>query len=94
MHMEKIILRLNPQLNLLGFVLTKYDSRKKMNQQVLEQLKKEFGEDKIFGTFIRTNIALATAQEQGVDIFSFNQNTNGARDYLELAKEFVQKTGP
>ena len=93
-HLNKLILRLNPSLAILGFVLTKYDTRKRMNRNVWEQLRTEFGEEKIFDTFIRTNIALANAQEHGQDIFRFNKNTNGAKDYLSLAKEFLQKIGP
>lgn len=82
--------RLNPGINLLGFVLTKYDERKKMNQHVLEELENEFGQ-KVFNTHIRTCIGLAKAQEAGVDIFSFERNSNAAIDYAALAKELLEK---
>lgn len=90
-HFERGIIRLNPGLQLLGFVLTKYDHRKKMNRQVLEDLKTEFGPTKVFDTFIRANIALANAQEKGVDIFAYQKNANGAKDYRNLAEEFFKK---
>jgi chromosome partitioning protein len=82
--------RLNPGINLLGFVLTKYDDRKKMNHQVLEQLETEF-EQKVFQTRIRTSISLAKAQQAGVDIFSFEKKSNGAADYAQLGEEFLKK---
>jgi chromosome partitioning protein len=87
----KQIQKLNKKVNILGFVLTKFDTRKKMNQKILMQLKDEFGIEKVFTTFIRSNIALATAQEKGLDIFSFKKNTNGAEDYKNLATEFLNK---
>lgn len=82
--------RLNPDIDLLGFVLTKYDDRKKMNHQVLEQLENKF-EQKVFQTHIRSCISLAKAQEAGVDIFSFEKTSNGAADYGQLAEEFLNK---
>ena len=90
-HLQKLIMRLNPNLLLLGFVLTRYDYRKSMNQEVLQQLKLEFGEDKVFDTYIRSNIDLAKAQQAGTDIFTFKPATNGARDYAALAEAFLKK---
>lgn len=82
--------RLNPQINLLGFVLTKFDDRKKMNHSVQEELEREF-DNKVFQTHIRTCISLAKAQEAGVDIFSFDKNSNAAIDYALLGKELLEK---
>lgn len=82
--------RLNPKINLLGFVLTKFDERKKMNHNVQEQLETEF-ENKVFLTHIRTCISLAKAQEAGVDIFSFDKNSNAAKDYNKLGEELLKK---
>jgi len=82
--------RLNPKINLLGFILTKFDERKKMNHNVLEQLETEFG-SKVFQTHIRTCISLAKAQEAGMDIFSFDKNSNAATDYTLIAKELLEK---
>jgi len=90
-HLQKGIVRLNPGLKLLGFVLTRYDYRKSMNQEVLQQLKAEFGEDKVFDTYIRSNIDLARAQQEGTDIFRFKPSANGAKDYAAFAKAFLKK---
>jgi chromosome partitioning protein len=82
--------RLNPKIALLGFTLNKFDERKKMNQHVQEQLETEF-ESKVFQTHIRTCISLAKAQEAGTDVFSFDKNSNAARDYKQLAEELLEK---
>ena len=77
-------------IDILGFVLTKYDEHKNMNRNVNEQLKNKFG-NKVFDTHIRNNIQLANAQQAGQDIFSFDKRANGAADYMALAKEFLIK---
>ncbi len=89
-HLE-LVKKMNKKIKLLGFVFTKFDQRKKMNQQVKLELEEEFSEKVIFKTFIRSNISLANAQEQGKDIFSYNKNANGAKDYEALTEEFLEK---
>ena len=78
------------EIEVLGFVLTKFDDHKKMNRMVCTQLENEFG-NKVFHTHIRSNIQLAKAQEAGMDIFSYDKRANGAVDYRGLAKEFLDK---
>lgn len=90
MHHLKAIKKLNKNLEVLGFVLTKYDERKTMNRQILHELKEEFG-GKVFHTHIRNNIQLAKAQEAGTDIFNYDRNAHGAHDYDELSKKFLLK---
>jgi len=89
-HFE-VIKKLNKHLELLGFILTKYDNRKTMNRQVRAQLEQEFSQGQVFCTRIRTNIALAKAQEAGTDIFTFDARSHGAEDYVALTKEFLTK---
>lgn len=91
-NIVKIKKKLGLEIEVLGFVLTRYDSHKKMNREVGEQLESEFG-SKVFQTHIRSNIQLAKAQEAGLDIFSFDKHANGAIDYMELSKEFLEKIG-
>jgi chromosome partitioning protein len=83
--------KLNPRLELLGLVMTKYDERKQMNVGVRRQLEEKF-EGKVFQTVIRTNIQLAKAQEAGKDIFSFDRSSNGAKDYRQLAGELMRRS--
>jgi chromosome partitioning protein len=89
-HFKVIRSKLNKRLEILGFILTRYDERKTMNRQVLHQLEEEFGE-KVFHTHIRSNIQLAKAQEAGTDIFSFDKHSHGAEDYQRLADELIAK---
>lgn len=89
-HFKTIKSKLKKDLEVLGFVLTRYDERKVMNRQVYQALEQEFGE-KAFHTHIRNNIQLAKAQEAGVDIFSFVKRSHGAEDYQKLAGEFLGK---
>ncbi len=89
-HVRKLKRSLNLQLDIMGIVLTKFDRRKTMHQQVKEQIKQEFP-GTLFQTSIRTNIALAMAQEKGKDIFSYEMKSNGATDYTNLAQEFLTK---
>ncbi|WP_298754797.1 ParA family protein [uncultured Psychroserpens sp.] len=89
-HFE-LVHKLNSQLKLLGFILMKYDYRKKMNQEVKRELELEFTTNKVFKTHIRTNIALANAQEKGMDIFTYDKKSNGAIDYNDLTQEFLLK---
>jgi chromosome partitioning protein len=89
-HFKAIKSKLNKNLEVLGFVLTRYDERKTMNRQVYQELENEFGE-KAFHTHIRTNIQLAKAQEAGTDIFNFDKHSHGAEDYKKLAEEFQEK---
>ena len=82
--------QLNPSLKILGYILTKYDPRKTMTRRVQDQLGESFGEQ-VFETHIRSNIALAQAQEKGIDIFSYDKKCNGAKDYQQLSSEFLEK---
>jgi chromosome partitioning protein len=88
---EVIRKKLNPRLELMGMVMTKYDERKQMNVGVKKQLEEKF-DGKVFQTVIRTNIQLAKAQEAGKDIFSFDRTANGAKDYRQLAGELMQRS--
>lgn len=87
---EQIKRKLNPSLEILGIVLTKYNARKSTNKKISTQLMEEYGE-LVFDTKIRTNISLAKSQEWGVDIFSYDRSANGAYDYMQLADEFLKK---
>jgi chromosome partitioning protein len=89
-HFNLVKGKLNRELEILGFVFTRYDERKTMNRQVLHVLENEFGE-KVFHTHIRSNIQLAKAQEAGTDIFNFDKHSHGAEDYLSLATEVIEK---
>jgi chromosome partitioning protein len=87
---DQIRKKLNPRLELMGMVMTKYDERKQMNVGVRKQLEDKFM-GKVFATVIRTNIQLAKAQEAGKDIFRYDRSSNGAKDYRQLAAELMKR---
>ncbi len=86
--LELISKQLNPQLQVLGYLLTKFDARKNMHRQVSEHMHRLY-DRKVFETFIRSNIALAQAQERGMDIFRFAKSSNGAKDYEQFGAELL-----
>jgi chromosome partitioning protein len=88
---DKVRFRLNKKLEIGGVIATMYDARKVLNRDVVETIKKYFGE-KVFKTLIRDNVALAEAPAQRKDIFEYNRNSNGAKDYLALCREVVERT--
>ena len=81
--------RLNPNLNIGGIVITQFDKRKTLNKSVAELISESFC-DKVFKTVIRDNVSLAEAPIKGMNIFEYNKNSNGAKDYMELAKEVLK----
>lgn len=87
---DKVRFRLNKQLEIGGVIATMYDGRKVLNRDVVETIKKYFGE-KVFNTYIRDNVALAEAPAQRQDIFSYNRSSPGAKDYLSLCKEIIER---
>ncbi len=80
--------RLNPNLKVGGIVITQFDRRKTLNRSVREIVNDSFHE-KVFKTVIRDNVALAEAPINGKTIFEYNPKSNGASDYMSLAKEVL-----
>ncbi|MCB0570419.1 MAG: ParA family protein [Phaeodactylibacter sp.] len=85
---QKVKLRLNKELQVGGVIATMYDSRKVLNRDVVETIKKYFGE-LVFDTMIRDNVALAEAPAQRKDIFEYSRSSAGAEDYLSLCREIL-----
>lgn len=79
----------NPGLELLGVVLTMYDSRTTLADQVKTEVSKHFG-DKVFNTVVPRNIRLAEAPSYGRSILEHDKWSKGARAYKQLAKEVLQ----
>jgi len=81
---------LNPPLNLLGVVLTMYDKRTSLSDQVKSELVNHFG-DKVFETVIPRNVRLAEAPSFGKPIADHDKWSKGARAYKALAKELERR---
>lgn len=89
---QRVKQTINPQLELLGVVLTMYDKRTSLSEQVMEELKGHF-EDKICKTVIPRNVRLAEAPSFGKTIFEHDRWSKGARAYKQLAKEVAKRVG-
>jgi len=88
---DKVKFRLNKKLEIGGVIATMYDHRKVLNRDVVDTIKKYFGK-KVFNTLIRDNVALAESPAQRQDIFDYNRKSSGAKDYLALCNEILERT--
>ncbi len=80
--------RINPELVVEGIVLTMVDKRLKVHRDMIEYVNQSLNNFKIYNTQIRINVALKESQISQINIFDYDNNSNGATDYLSLAKEF------
>src|SRR6202166_1183743 len=87
---ERIRLELNPSLAIEGVVLTMFDERTNLAQQVSDELKKYFG-DKLCKTTIPRNIRLAEAPSHGQPALVYDVRSRGAESYIRLAKEILDR---
>jgi chromosome partitioning protein len=87
---ERIRAALNPQLGIEGVVLTMFDDRTNLAQQVMGELKKYFGE-KLCTTTIPRNIRLAEAPSHGMAALMYDPRSKGAESYIRLAKEILDR---
>ena len=80
----------NPNLDIEGLLLTMYDSRLRLSNQVVEEVQKHFNE-MVFQTIIQRNVKLSEAPSYGENIISYDASSKGAENYLSLAHEIIQK---
>ncbi|HKS72667.1 MAG TPA: ParA family protein [Terriglobales bacterium] len=90
---ERIRAALNPELAVEGVVLTMYDDRTNLAQQVTAELKRYFGE-KLLKTTIPRNVRLAEAPSHGKAALMYDVRSRGAESYIQLAKEIIERTMP
>lgn len=81
---------LNSKLDIFGVLLTMTDSRTNISNQVAEQVREHF-KDKAFDTVISRTVRLSEAPSFGEPIIEYAKNSNGAKQYLSLAKEVVKR---
>ena len=86
----KLVKGINPTLKLGGVVLTMYDSRTKLSESVVNDVRKFF-KDLAFETVVPRNVRLSEAPSYGKTIFQYDPKSSGARAYNSLAKEFVKR---
>ena len=82
--------RLNPPLSIEGFLLTMFDSRLRLSNQVLDEVRRHF-QDLVFETVIPRGVRLAEAPSHGIPVLLYDADSQGARSYLRLAQEIMVK---
>jgi chromosome partitioning protein len=83
---------LNKNLDIEGVLLTMFDSRLRLSNQIYEEVKRYFG-DKVFKTMVTRNIRLSEAPSFGKPIILYDALSSGTRNYMELAREILTKRG-
>jgi len=84
--------RLNTDLQIEGILLTMYDVRLRLSNQVVEEVKTHF-QDLVFDTIIQRNTRLSEAPSYGISVIMHDANCKGAINYLNLAREIIRKNG-
>ncbi|MBD1385987.1 ParA family protein [Mucilaginibacter rigui] len=84
--------RLNTQLQIEGILLTMYDVRLRLSNQVVDEVRTHF-EDMVFDTIIQRNTRLSEAPSFGISVIMHDANCKGAVNYLNLAREIIRKNG-
>ncbi len=80
----------NKKLDIEGLLLTMYDSRLRLSNQVVEEVQKHFAE-MVFDTIIQRNVRLSEAPSYGESIINYDAGSKGASNYLSLAHEIIKK---
>ena len=82
--------KLNPSLEIEGFLLTMYDSRLRLANQIYEEVKRHFRE-LVFTTVIQRNIKLSEAPSYGIPALLYDAESRGAINHMQLASELIEK---
>lgn len=80
--------RLNPALEIEGFLLTMYDSRQRQANQIYDEMKCHF-QELVFKAVIQRNVRLSEAPSYGIPAILYDADSSGARNYMALAKELI-----
>lgn len=81
---------LNPQLEIEGFLLTMYDSRLRLANQIYDEVKRHF-QELVFKTVIQRNVKLSESPSHGLPVILYDANSAGSKNHLSLAKEIIAK---
>ena len=82
--------KLNPSLDIEGFLLTMYDSRLRLSNQIYDEIKKHF-QELVFETIISRNVKLSEAPSYGLPAILYDAESKGSKNYLALAQEILKK---
>lgn len=87
---RRVQTRLNPALQVGGVVVTMYDERNNLSQEVASEARKHF-QEKVYKTVVPRNVRLAEAPSHGLPILHYDIKSKGAEAYLAIAREFLQR---
>ena len=82
--------KLNPELEIEGFLLTMYDARLRLANQIYEEVKNHF-QDLVFNTVIQRNIKLSESQSFAQPVIIYDASSRGSINHMQLAKELIEK---
>lgn len=82
--------KLNPALEIEGFLLTMYDSRLRLANQIYEEVKRPF-RDLVFTTVIQRNVKLSEASSYGKPVLLYDADSKGSQNHMQLAQEIIDK---
>ena len=82
--------KLNPDLEIEGFLLTMYDSRLKLANQIYDEVKRHF-QELVFKTVIQRNVKLSESPSHGLPVILYDADSTGSKNHLALAKEIINK---
>lgn len=82
--------KLNPRLEIEGFLLTMYDSRLRLANQIYDEVKRHF-QELVFKTVIQRNVKLSESPSHGIPVILYDADSNGAKNHLALAKELLSR---
>lgn len=82
--------KLNPSLQIEGFLLTMFDSRLRLANQIYDEVKRHF-QELVFNTIIQRNVKLSEAPSHGIPAILYDADSTGARNHLALAKELIER---
>lgn len=80
--------KLNPRLEIEGFLLTMYDSRLRLARQIYDEVKRHF-QELVFKTVIQRNVKLSESPSHGLPVILYDADCTGSKNYLALAKEII-----
>lgn len=82
--------QLNPELEIEGFLLTMYDSRLRLANQIYDEVKRHF-QELVFRTVIQRNVKLSESPSHGLPVILYDADSTGAKNHLALAREIIEK---
>ena len=82
--------KLNPKLEIEGFLLTMYDSRLRLANQIYDEVKRHF-QELVFKTVIQRNVKLSESPSHGLPVILYDAESTGTKNHLALAKEIINK---